>query len=310
MPIFWKNKILLAKIEASYGTDPEPTAADNAILAVDIRLTPMEGQDVSRDLDLAYFGNQGTVPVELHTKIAFKVELSPSGTAGTAPPWGPLLRACAVAETIDAGTSVTYNPITEAQESIWIELFIGNTRFRLAGSRGTCVIRIDAQGIPYLEFEFTGLFAPAAEATRGAPALGAFQKPLVATTLNTPTFTLNAVPLVMRSFALNIGNTVEGRFLVGAEAIIITERDSQIETTVEAVPVSTFNPFQLAQAQTDVAIALTHGTAAGRIATLAVASAQMQRPQGLENAQNIAEWPLRLAARPVAGNDDWTLTLT
>ena len=90
----WRNKILLAKIETTYGVDAVPVAATNGILATDVKLQPMEGTDVSRDLDLPYFGAQGTIPNELNAKLSFKVELAPSGSAGTVPGWGPLLRAC------------------------------------------------------------------------------------------------------------------------------------------------------------------------------------------------------------------------
>ena len=127
---------------------------------------------------------------------------------------------------------------------------------------------------------------------------------------NTPTFTLNAVSMVMRSFMLNLGNAVEPRFLVGSEDILITDKEESIEIKVEAVPLTTLNPFTLAAAQTDVATNLVHGLTAGNIATLTVDKAQMQRPQGLENAQNIMEWPLRLVPIPTSGNDQWSLTLT
>ncbi|NTT88503.1 hypothetical protein HS053_21670, partial [Tabrizicola sp. SY72] len=48
MPNFWRLQALLAKIETVYGTDPTPTGAANAILAEDVRVMPMEGQDVTR----------------------------------------------------------------------------------------------------------------------------------------------------------------------------------------------------------------------------------------------------------------------
>jgi hypothetical protein len=35
-PKYWKTKILLAKSEVTYGTDPTPTGASNAILASDV----------------------------------------------------------------------------------------------------------------------------------------------------------------------------------------------------------------------------------------------------------------------------------
>jgi len=109
---------------------------------------------------------------------------------------------------------------------------------------------------------------------------------------------------------LDFGNKVEPRFLIGDESVLITEQRESIETKVVAQPISAFDPFQMAVGAAQVPIVLTHGTGAGRIATLGVPKAQMQRVQGLENAQNIKEWPLRLLPRPNAGNDQFTLTLT
>ncbi|NEX47601.1 phage tail tube protein [Pseudotabrizicola algicola] len=312
MPLKWKSKVLLAKIEAEYGTDATPTGADNAILATEVRLTPMEGQDVNRNLELPWLGAQASIPTELHAKLAFRVEMTPSGTVGTAPAWGVLLRGCAIAEVITAATSVAYNPVTNGHESVTLYLWIAGTQYRLRGARGTCTLRVNAQGIPYLEFEFTGLWSKPTEVVQPTPALAAqlANKPRVGTTANTPVYTYNAVPLVMRSFALNFGNAVETRFLIGSESILITDKAETIETTVEAVPLTTLDPFALAESQTAAALALTHGIVAGRIASLAVPAAQMQRLQSLENQQNIKEWPLRMVPLPVTGNDQWTLTLT
>lgn len=309
MALKWKNKILLAKLEASYGVDPVPTAAEG-ILATGVTLTPMEGNDLGRDLDLPYFGAQPTIPVELHAKLAFKVELAGSGTAGTAPAWGPLLRACAMAETVDPGVSVVYNPITDAPESVAIYLWIDGTRYVLLGARGTCKLMIGAQQIPYLEFEFTGLFSIPTEAARVIPTLTGFKKPLAGTKANTPTFTLDGTSCVLRSFMLDLANQIEPRFLIGTEGILITDKLEAIEATIEALPLTTFDPYTLAAGQTTLAIALVHGTAAGNIAAIDVPAAQMQRPQGLSNAQNIVEWALRMVPQPVAGNDQFTLTLT
>lgn len=310
MALSWRSKILLFALESVYGQDEGPTGSAHAILATEVRLTPMEGSDVSRDLDTPYMGAQPTVPTEIHAKLDFRIELAPSGAAGTPPAWGPILRACAVAETISAGVSVTYNPVSNGHESASIYIFVANTRYILVGSRGTCVLRINAQGIPYLEFSFTGLFTQPSEQARPTPTLTAFQKPQVGTTANTPTFTIDAWSPVLRTFSLDLGNQIENRFLIGSESVLITDKAEAIEMTVEAVPLTTFNPYLAADAQTGVALQMSHGTAAGRIATIDVPAAQMQRPQGLENAQNVTEWPLRFVPQFVAGNDQWTLTLT
>lgn len=309
MPIKWRSKILLAKIEAMYGVDPNPASA-NGILATNIVLSPMEGQDVSREHELPWLAPQATIPAGLHVRLQYRVEMVPSGAAGTAPAWGPLIRACAVAQTITPDTSVVYNPITDAHESVAHYFWIGGTRFVVLGGRGKCVMRCNAQGIPYLEFDFMGLFAQPSEQTRVAPTLSGFLKPDLVTHANTTTFEIDSVPFVMRSFALDLGNQVETRFLVGSEAILITDKSELVTTQVEAVPLSTWNPYAEAAAQNAVPVELVHGTVAGRTATLEIDAAQVQRPAGFENAQDILEWPLRLVPLPTAGNDQWVLTLT
>lgn len=309
-PIYWRSKILLAGIEATYGTDPVPTGAANAILATNVTLSPMEGNDVSRDLERPYFGAQPTVPTELHAKLTYDVELAPSGTAGTPPGWGPLLRACGVAETINVGVSVVYNPITDSPESATHYVWIGGTLYKITGCRGTATFKVNAQGVPTINFQFQGLFTTPTETARVTPDLTGFKKPLVATSVNTPTFTVGGTAFVLRTFAMAMGNTIENRFLIGSESVLITDRAETIDATVQAVKVSTFDPFTLAENETTQDVELVHGTGAGAIATLSAPTAQMQRLQGLQNAQNILEWPLRLVPLPAAGNDQWTLTLT
>lgn len=94
---------LLAKIEATYGTDAVPTAAANAVL---LRgkptLTPLDMTVVQRDLLRPYLGNGDILPGSIFGKLSFEVEAAGSGAAGTAPPHGALLRACAVSQSINA----------------------------------------------------------------------------------------------------------------------------------------------------------------------------------------------------------------
>lgn len=310
LPIKWRSKILLAKIETTYGTDAVPTGGANGILAVEVVWTPMEGTDVPRDLETPWLGADEMLPAELHAKLAFKVELAPSGTRGTVPAWGVLLRGCAVAQVITAATSVICNPVSDNHESLTFWLWIGGTRYVMSGARGNCRFTVNTQGIPYLEFEFTGLYSAPSEQTRLTPTLTAFQKPRIASNASTPVFTVGDVPLVLRSFVLNLGNQVEPRFLIGSERVIIPDRTDSVEMTVEAVPLSVLDPFALARDQTSVELVLTHGTDAGRIATITVPRMQMMRPQGLANAQNIKEWTLRGVPLPGTGNDQWTLSLT
>lgn len=310
MPLKWNRKVILWKIETVYGTDAVPTGGANAILATNVQLQPMEGEDKSRELELVTLGAQPTVPVGLHAKLSFEVELAASGTAGTAPAWGALLRGCAVAETIAAGVSVTYNPVSTAHESGTAYFWIENTKFALVGARGTATLKIDAQGIPKIAFAITGLFTAPAETAQATPTLTAWQKPIVATKANTPVCTFNAQALVLRSMELDLANEVVTRFLIGSEGVLITAKNETLKATIEAVPLTTLNPYALALAQTAAPFVLTHGVGAGKIISLNVPLAQIQRPAGLAQQQGIVEWPLSFVPQVNAGNDQWTLTLT
>jgi hypothetical protein len=87
-PKYWKTKILLAKSEVTYGTDPTPTGAANAILASDVTFSPMEGDVVKRNNETPYFATKSAVTTGFKSTISFSVEAVGSGTAGTPPAWG------------------------------------------------------------------------------------------------------------------------------------------------------------------------------------------------------------------------------
>ncbi|MFH0299823.1 phage tail tube protein [Bradyrhizobium sp. 31Argb] len=308
--IKFRKMVMLSKLETAYGTDPTLTGATNAILAKNITISPMEGQDLGRDLIIPYLGNQGTIPSGLYATMQFDTELAGSGTAGVAPAWGPLMRAAGFAEVLTPTTSVAYNPISDLIESAYMKFWMGSTLHALRGARGTGTVTQDAQGIPIIRWQFWGLYVDPTEATPAVPTLTAFKKPLVVSKANTPTFTVNAVPLVMRNFSLDFACQVEPRLLVNSESIELVDRAERINMTVEAVPVTTLDVYGLAKAQTTVAANIVHGTAAGNICTIVAPACQILRPTGYQNNQGVAEWPLVLAPQPVVGNDQFTLTLT
>ena len=312
MAIFIRSRILLIKTETVYGTDSVPTGSLNAVLAKDVTISTMEGQDVERDLDLPYFGNTGSIPADLHRKISFKVELEPSGTAGTAPAWGAALRACGMSETSVALTSVTYAAVTDNPQSATIYFWVGNTRYTMPGSRGTVKLMYSKQGIPYLEFTFTGLFTLPTEVARPMPVtLTGFRDPKIAAARHVPTFTLNGVStLKLAALSLDMGKVVEPRLLINAEEILITDGREKLDLTIEAEALSLINPFQLAMDQTKVPLQFIHGTVAGRRATLNVPLLQLARPTSLGESQGVVEWPLQGMPIPNAGNDQLTLVLT
>jgi hypothetical protein len=317
-PIKWRSKIILCKPEPlnAYGVDPTPTGAANALLLTDVTLQPMEGQEVSRNLERPYLGSQEQLPVGLYSVFSGSFELVGSGTLGVAPAWGPLLRACAAAQVITPDTEpgegkVEYTPISDDHESVAIHFWIGPNRYVILGGRATAEFSLSALGIPMCRVTVTGMFTVPAEAARPTVDLSHFQVPQVASKTATPVFTIDSIPFVLRDFRLTLGNDIQQRILIPTERIIIVDKDEQISATVEAVPMSLYNPVLRATAPAPRQnITLQHGSIAGRIVTIEADQAVQKRFAGSQENQRIEEWPLTFATLPTAGDDQWKITLT
>jgi hypothetical protein len=106
MPLSNKKRIILIKLEPTYGTDAVPVTTD-AVLCTALNINPLEGSAVQRDLVRPYFSNDGSIRVENFVTLDFETEIAGSGTAGTVPKWATLLKACNFTETITAAAITT-----------------------------------------------------------------------------------------------------------------------------------------------------------------------------------------------------------
>ena len=94
-----RKRVILFKIEPTYGVDAVPVPAD-AVLCSNMSLTPLEGSAVARDFIRPYFGVSGAIRIENFVSLSFDTEISGSGSAvGVAPEWGSLLKASNFSET-------------------------------------------------------------------------------------------------------------------------------------------------------------------------------------------------------------------
>lgn len=316
-PISWSSKIILVKPEAAgaYGIDPTPTGAANAMLLTDVTFQPMVADGVSRNLDRAKMGAQEEVPTGIRATLSGQFEMVGSGTRGVAPAWSPLMRALGVVEIITPNTSgdgkVEYSPISDGHESVCAYMQIGATLHKLLGGRGTGQVSMNAQGIPVCRFTLTFLFTMPVETGRPTVDQSKWQKPEVVTAKNTPVFKINGLDFAMRSYTLDLACDVQPRMLVGVERILIVDRNETLACTVEATPVTYYNPYQRATDLTATTVSIEHGTAAGKRVKIDVTNGS-QKPLGsIENNQKIAEWPLMFSVLPgAAGDDQWKITLT
>ena len=60
-----------------------------------------------------------------------------SGSAGTAPKYGAILKACGLSETVSGGDTVTYAPVTTPSDSVTLFVNYDGIRHMITGCRGT-----------------------------------------------------------------------------------------------------------------------------------------------------------------------------
>ena len=94
------KRILLAKLEDTYGVDPTPTGSD-AMLVGNLEVNPLAAELVRRNPIRPYFGISDTLIAQSSGAIAFEIELAGAGIRGNAPAWAPLLKACGFAQTLN-----------------------------------------------------------------------------------------------------------------------------------------------------------------------------------------------------------------
>lgn len=304
MAKFWRKKTLLAKPESVYGSDPTPTGAANAIYAANVSLRPLEGEDANREVVQPYLGARGDILVNTHVALEFDVEIAGAGAVDSAPAYGPLLRACGLAETITPTTGpVDYDPVSESQESVTVYVNYDGTRHAMLGVRGTVTLALAAGGLPRYHFTLMGLFVAVADQALPTVDVTAFQTPLSVSTANTPVFTLDSVALVLQELSIDLGNQVEYRGLVNSESIIISDRVTVGSALFEAPPLATKDFFGLAAAKTPVPLTMTHGTAAGNKVLLAAPAIEIGRPT-YEDSQGIVMLRTPLKFIPSSGDDE------
>lgn len=305
-PRFWKKKAILAKAEATVGTDPIPAPLVDWIEARNVTYEPIQADTADRNVETPYMGNGGKVIVGHWAKLSFEIALAGPGVAGTAPKISPLLLACAFAETTAAAT-VTYNLVSDVIGAVTFYINIDGIEQHLVGCRGTATFSLQAKGIPTIKFEFDAVYQPPVAVPPPVVDRTGWPYEQAVNATNTTAVTVGATTLAYSSVELALANQIAKLNLPGPQReVVITDRKPTLNLTVLAPGLNVFDPFALMTGGTVVPVSTTHGTGAGRQVKLDAKA----RVIGVSNDQvdGVACWKLSLEPTPVAGNDEITLT--
>ena len=286
-------------------------ATSAALIASNVRHRIVR-DTVPRELIRNYFGASEELIASRMAEIEFEVELAASGTAGTRPAFGDLLRACGMAEVVTAGSTVVYNPVTDGQESVAIRFFIAGAMYVSRGCRGTVEIDMTSYQRPMLKFRFIGFDTNAFTQEIPATNFTAWKRPLVVSDANSGDISVGGTYgagwvtggtiLPSRGLTISLGNQLSHVKLLGGEACEIVNRETTGRFT-GALTAADEIAWRTALNNNElVAFAFRHGTPGQRVAIHAPAVQRITPEQEDYEGRHLLAFDLRFL--PVAGNDE------
>lgn len=311
--MLYRNRNVFSKIESSYGTDPTPVGAD-AVLTSGLTFTPYAGPTVSRNLDRSTLGGQSVVNTNPQVPIKFDVEIAGSGTSTTAPAYGDCLKACGMSAAAASPTSNgwIYSPLSSSFPSITHWVWVDGQKQVINGARGNLAISLAKGEIPHFSFDFLGTYSRPSYTGVLTANVTDYSSPLAVTNTNTPTFTLGGSPLTnlrCESFTLDMQNQIVARNIIGANEIMITDRNPVGTIKFEATTSKNWfaGGVESHSGITTLAMNLVHGTTGGNKVKIAAPAMQITNITE-ENSDGIFVYTMSVAFTPVSGNDEFTIT--
>lgn len=281
----FRRKALLVGIESTYGTDPTPAPASDAVVVLD-GSSNVEADRLAREIDRATFGEDPHVLVNKRATISGGLELIGAEAAGDAAPIGPVLRACGFAETLDEGPPAiaTYNPISNDFESVTGYFYHAGIRYRSNGMLGALEsLEFAIRQFPRAQFTLTGLMvAPDEQALPSDIDLSAFQSPVAA---ETETLTVSIDGTELNAVSVSLNTNMEVVVHEGSELrrVWISDRRPSGTLTIYRPELSSWNPWTIADSLSKVPLVVTcDGGSAGQKVTLTAPLIQLEYAQATE----------------------------
>jgi hypothetical protein len=313
-----RKTVILAKIQPTPLTDSVPVGATDAILVSNVTINQLNAKNVDRALIKPYFGGSQQLVGEYYVEASFDVELAGSGTAGTAPAWGALVRGCAMAETITAGVDVEYNPISDALEALTIHYHVDGVLHTIIDAKGTFDLKATVGIKPVFSFKFIGLYGGISAVTNPNSVLTTWITPQVINSANSGNVMLGCsyatealsggTMYPSTGLDVTLANTTVHNLLLGGDSIDITDRVPTGKLTLDLSATQHVNFMSNIQANNLSSMGFTHGTTAGNQILFYAPAVQLTTPAYVnQNGRALVGMALRFT--PLLGNDEIKLVV-
>lgn len=312
MTISVRERGIFVEIEGTPGT-PETLVGADAVQVQNLTFNPIENvRMIEREIIRSSLNPEQAVYGGALMGFQFDVEVKGSGTAGIAPRFGDLLRACGMEETIVGATSVTYNPISDlsSHEACTIGYREGGNYRIATGCMGS--VSLNATVGEYARLTFNMMGRISSESVASAPT-ASFES-TVPPAFKGATFTIAGTAYPIEALSLDVQNNVAVRpdpnDANGYQLPVITARNSQGTMNPEAQLISAEDFVGDLRAGTSIAILTgTIGGTAGNIWSLSIPQAYYREiSQG--DREELLTWEIGFGAADTDGTDDFSLQMT
>lgn len=264
---------------SAYGTDfIDAGGTGQAIQTTGLEITPLEGEEIERELDDGKSGSKPMIMSGIHVKLSGSVEAAGSGDAITPVKYQAILQCAGRTATVGT-TEVTYTRINDNSEpDATFYYYNDGALHKLVGARATSGASLKVGELPTFTFEITGLYGGVVDTGMpSSPDFSGFQTPLKVGHENT-TFMLDGTEYPMFEFEYEENNEVSYSENTIDEEIDITDWKPDGTIVIEAPALSDFDPFSIATSNAQLPLSITHGLTEGNIVSIASAAIQLGKP--------------------------------
>jgi len=296
------DRLVLAKSEVTKGVDALPIAAD-AVEVLSVEVTPSVDA-IDRKVVKPTMGMKPHALGKKSLEFKITAELKGSGSLGVPSEVSPLLQACYLTETINAGVDVRYKPTTHAPKPCTIYVYKDGLLWKGVGAVGNATINMNIGESIVIEFTMSTLYtAPVVAPVPGSPIFDGTQ-PVVVSDLDI--VTENAGTILTGAFALELGNEVVEHYTTSQHEFTVADRTPTAKITKDSI--STAAEWNALMNGDTVALNAILGQAAGNIVEIDILNGVRETDAyGERNEKDIIEVAYRCYEATVAGDDQFEI---
>ena len=315
-PLFIRNSVLLGKVESTYGTDPTPTVADDAILSTPPNFS-VESEVLDRIVSVGDFspvqGVVGKQQINMNFNVEFKSQTEILEGSSSAPlQLDSILRASGFAASYTAESGggaddgyVEYDPISTGQESATFYYYSGKeVLHKVTGSYCNWSLEAVAGQYANLSVDVLGNYVAPTDTTASAPTYES-NIPVAIESIGLSFGSVTGT--VVRNFNIDLNNEIVERADVnspnGLKGRRIAGRRPTITFQVEKELVATWGIYAALKAGTTYNTTCTIGTTDGQKIDISIPKLALQNISESEDA-GIVMLDVEAICTRTSGNDE------